>query len=700
MLWQKKIVFGLCIQLLFTGLIAHKTNGSDLIETEIESAWVTGESLMPSWGFYPNRESYGGAVSLGAFSAWQPNVNIKRQLTWVADFPVTAKYNFWIRKYGTYGSVETLIDENLVTGGRLCKRESKYIWVHQGVKKVSAGKHHIDLLVSRGMLDAVLFTRDETFNPAKDKLPRRVNVPTLRSPRKYRDDSYLKKRAGIHGYVVASTPFYCGFVNDVVPKEEEILDCLKLWGAANQYINGTFLIRAIEETGELKMFLSELIGPNDTKLDKDKIDIRVVGVHRRQITLFEAEHPAVLVPELLLRDDRTGMPPKGRQGGFGGGSCVTSIGSHESRRFWLTVHIPTNFSPGVYRGNLLVSVSGSAKRDYSLPVEVEILPIDLQEAEGYYSIFYPSQPDNPELNNYVKPSRYFAEIQDQIRHGLNSTSLYGRIATISFAKEAGMTKPPCIMRWPDKSVLKWIDEAQRSELNGLIFYGVDEPRSDSEIERCKKEVLRRNKLGIGMMAAINSRKAQLATRDIIDNPIYNLYVFSGKDNDAVMYARKKGFKPISYWKTSTTFPLSYRALTGLYNKACGYLGSMPWSYQDISDNSIYDPDKLIHKVSYPDEYGNPIPTLSWEAHRAGIDDTRYLEALDLAIAVGEKKLKIAGASKQLKVAIDEGKRVRSQYFESIKEKYFLYLCSLEPGNLENARRSFANALVSINAQLN
>ena len=141
-----------------------------------------------------------------------------------------------------------------------------------------------------------------------------------------------------------------------------------------------------------------------------------------------------------------------------------------------------------------------------------------------------------------------------------------------------------------------------------------------------------------MMTAINGRTAQQATKDWIDRPVYNLYVFGGPDNEAVRYALDKGFRPVSYWTTATTWPLWFRSLAGLYNRRCGYLGSAPWAYQDFPDQRLYDPDQVIHRVSYPDEFGQPIPTLCWEAHRAGIDDVRYLEALDRAIAAATQRV--------------------------------------------------------------
>jgi hypothetical protein len=64
----------------------------------------------------------------------------------------------------------------------------------------------------------------------------------------------------------------------------------------------------------------------------------------------------------------------------------------------------------------------------------------------------------------------------------------------------------------------------------LYYYGVDEPNQPAQIERCRKEAERRRAAGLHMMTAVNSTKAQEATRDWIDRPVYNIYVFGGPDS--------------------------------------------------------------------------------------------------------------------------------------------------------------------------
>jgi len=664
--------------------------------------WTTGAALMPTWGFYPNGSAYGGRKPLSKAAAWTAAGPQKpHRLTWVADFPTDETYHIWVRRYGGYGRAEVTVDEKPLIASKGGERGARYVWRYKGTAEVRAGAHHVDIVAS-GMFDAILFTVDGALDPATAELPKPVDEPKLRAMRTYRDDSDLRELAGANRFVIGTTKLHEQVLYDWLPARDQIVDSLTLWGAADQYINGTFLVRNLNAGDRratvLTASLTKIAGPGEVELGEEQIDLRVVHVRERKDCLFTPSRVKVLVPELLLRRSRT-RAPRGRQGGFGGGECSVHVGAHESRQFWLTVHVPAGSPPGDYRGEIRLTVQGDEKRSTPLPLSIEVLPIDLEPPEGYYSIYYPVQPIRPGRSNYLPPEPYLAALEDMARHGLNAVTLYGGFGTLKYAKQAGLTKAPCLMHWPDSTARSQVNAAKQMGFDDLYYYGVDEPRSAEQVERCRKEAERRLKLGLHMMTAINSRAAQEATRDFIDRPVYNLYVFGGDDNAAARYVREKGFRPISYWVTATSYPLWYRAMTGLYNRACGYLGSAPWAYTDYPDERIYAPDKMTHRVVYPDEDGLPIPTLAWEAHRAGIDDVRYLEALERTIAVAESRAEEKPLPALLADALAQAREVRRTHYESIKGRWFRYLCSIKPGDLERTRREMADAVLRLNGAM-
>ena len=273
---------------------------------------------------------------------------------------------------------------------------------------------------------------------------------------------------------------------------------------------------------ELRVSLAEVTGPRGMKLGPELIDVRVVHLRHRSMTLPATRRYAAQFPDLLLRDDRTALPPKGDQGGFGGGMCTAGIAAHRSRQFWVSIHVPTGAPSGLYHGTLTLSVGESPDRRRRLPVELEV---------------------------------------------------------------------------------------------------------------------------------------------------------------------------ISYWTTHTGFPLFYRALAGLYNTRCGYEGTAPWAYQDYPDVRLYT--EPAHAVAYPDERGQPIPTLRWESLRDGIDDVRYLQALDRALAAADARLVHPDAPEDLVTALARAREVRRACYESIDGQWFHYTGRLMPGDLEQVRRRLADATVAL-----
>jgi hypothetical protein len=475
---------------------------------------------------------------------------------------------------------------------------------------------------------------------------------------------------------------------DWLPKPEDLIERVSLWGGAGQYVSGTLAVRALRPFAGLRVELKQLEGPGGAKLGPDAIDLRVVHLRQRNLVMPATRSAVEEFPDLLLRDDRTTLPPKGRQGGYGGGECVAAIPAHQARQYWITVSVPPGAKPGVWKGRLRLSDEKSV-RHTELPVELEVMNLDLRPVEGYYSIYYPNQPVNKEQPTFVAPERFAAELADQVRHGLNSTTLYGGFETLPAAARAGMKRAPCLMSWPESNAREQVRRAKELGFDGLLYYGVDEPRTPEQVQRCLKESARRQKLGVPMMAAINSRDAQEALRDAVSHPVYNIKVFDSPGNEQVKYARSRGFQPVSYWAVSPAFPLYYRLMSGLYNTACGYLGSAPWAYQDFPDDRLYTTP--AHAMAYPDAAGLPIPTLRWEAFRDGIDDVRYLQALDRAIAAAEAKREPPPRDGKIARALEEARRVRKEHYESISGRWFQYTFRQLPGDLDRVRRALAEA---------
>jgi hypothetical protein len=679
-------------------IATSKTNEPLSFQAKGNIQWITASRLMPSWGFYPNGSGYGGTFPLDKHAAWTANSYEEHTLTWLAEISQDGDYDVWLRYYGGYGKYDVLIDEKNLDKKHKLPGRSSYIWGRIGSSYISKGLHYIDITVSHGILDAILLSSSENFNPSEDLLPKEQDRLEPLVFRSYRDNTDLKTAASKKKYVTAQAIPFQYYLYDFLPSKEDILQELKIFSSKNEYAVGTFLVHAFEHVNGLSVEISGLVKDNDKSITAEEIDVRVVHVRRREIGLFGAKRQA-LVPELLLKDDRNGFPPKGKQGGFRSNKCITNIAAGQTKQIWLEVLVNDDTAEGLYQGKISFKTDGLENEMSSLSLILEVLPISLNDIDGYYSLFHPVQPNRTERKNYVYPSRYLAELKDQVQHGLNFTTIYGKRENIQLAKLAGMNQNPCIMTWPDASAKQWIVKAQELGYSDLLFYCVDEPTSADDMVRLTNELNRRKRLGFKTLNAINNKKAQQATKDLIEYPVYNIYIFNLPDNHAVTYALKKGFKPISYWTTSTPFPLYYRALVGLYNSACGYVGCIPWSYQDMPENRLYDPDKSPNKMTYPDEFGYPIPTICYKALRAGLDDVRYLQSLDRSISNAEEELDKKYLP-ELKQALEYAQKIREKHFESIRTPWFEYLCDLRAGDLQGIRDDFRHSILLIEKAMN
>jgi hypothetical protein len=657
----------------------------------MKTLWVTGYSLMPAWGFFPNPDSYGSTKPLGPASAWTPSGGTHR-LTWVADVPETAQFDVWIRRYGGYGKVSVLVNEmplrNVATGQHV----PQYVWCFVGTMNLSIGQQHVDIDVTNCMIDAVLLTSDPSFEPNTSALPAAVPVPTLRALRRYRDDSALKDVAVPNaGYVVAQINPEVEVLYDDVPMVDEVVAKPKVWGSPRQTLTASFVVRMLDQGADFVTVAA--LDFNDCE-----VDIRVMLVRERTTVTFGEAPAKMLVADLLLRSDGQGLPIKGEQS-VNHAVCATSIPAHESRQFILTIRVPAGMAPGSFEGSLKFEVDDDRSRWTSLPVSVEILPIDLQAVAGRYGAYHLAQPINENQKNEVSYQRYQSELKDMAAHGLNCTTMYAGVQQILSVAHSGLDHSPCSMIWPGPEAAEEVAGAKQLGLEGLTYYGVDEPITPEQIARCVAEAERRQALGLTMMTAINNKDSWEYLKDLLYYPVLNLMVFDGKKNAAAEYANSKGFKPVSYWPTTSAFPMYYRAFAGLYNAACSFLGAVPWAYQDTTTDDIFDADTLHNALAYPDESGNPVPTLCWEFVRQGIDDVRYLQALDRSIVKADERMSQPHSPHGLSAAITHARKMRRIYFEAIGGRYFVYLCGLVPGQLDEGRRAMADATVALNVAL-
>lgn len=697
--------------------------------------WVSGRTLIAGMrGAYPHGGKLGETPSLfeGSVLVW--DTGRPRVLTWVKDFPTTATYYVWQRQYSGYGSLGVSIDEVSVTGGARQEAVSaaRYFWSEVGAQTITQGSHHVDMTIDgQAIVDAVLFTTDPTFVPYTtsppftdpEMLPPPDTNPVLRARRTYRDDSALNPLSDGRGFVVARLPALYGEpydvpLDDFVPTEDQIVSKIELWSAKNQYAGTTFAVRALDKVAPLMVTASALSGPGGRRLGSDKIDLKVVKVIPRTLTLYEDFSTQQLWPEFQLRDDRITLPmPQGQQGGFGGAKCASGLSAHESRQFWLTINVPPGTPAGLYTGTITFKPAGDPSRRLVLPLELDVRPISLDLVKGAYGMFYPHFPLTPDAadtppkdQRHVTFKRYRAELKDMVSHGLNSTTLYEGFGQLRYVYAAGMRGYPLHMGWPPADAKELVDEATQSMgFADYHFWTCDEPKpvapgilpGPGTIEWCKEQIQNYPDTYYHKMAgSLNRHDAVAALADLLDYPIFNLYLFSGPDYEYPTRSKSLGHLPSSYWSTATSDYLAFRAFAGLYNTRSGYLGIWPWAYNDFAARELtYDwaNSRYIHVVAYPDENDNPISTVRWEAFKDGVDDVRYLQELDWLVGEARTRLGQSPSLPLLQSALDDALIIRAREYESISGTWIHYLGALPADKLDVSRDALANAIMRLNA---
>jgi hypothetical protein len=363
---------------------------------------------------------------------------------------------------------------------------------------------------------------------------------------------------------------------------------------------------------------------------------------------------------------------------------TTRIPTGTARQFWVTVRVPEDAAPGTYSGDLMLSAGGATT---PVPLSLRVLPLKLPPDPFVHCIYfhgssiglgwYGERDMSPEA--WLQRAR--RQLADLRAHGLNAVETLSPVnittreggydfdltnlrQSFDLHMEAGLTRwvmaelsyslldgDQLHPRLGDKfyaaytALVQAVSEMNRGGPNlPLSHYGVDEPsRTDREaalkyygfadpIDVCRRwfEAIRAGG-GTSTSAVYHT---EIGGWDILgplcDLPIYSLGAIypSLKREDLVREtAANRTRQAWYYWQCWTENPIQNRLLAGLFLCKSGLNGVTPWDYMGYDGDPFNDfdgPGKDMC-IAYPSQEG-PIPTLSWEAFREGVDDCRYWEA--------------------------------------------------------------------------
>jgi hypothetical protein len=438
------------------------------------------------------------------------------------------------------------------------------------------------------------------------------------------------------------------------PKKSEIIEHFMIRVVRNEFEPITFSLYPLQNLGTVKISVTDLKSAKEI-ISKNKIRVACVEMVQETIGLPEGRFldlPTLIRPGNQVKVER--------------GKC---------QRFWLTIRIDDNVLPGVYKGRITISPQHGLET--SLPLEVTVLPISLEDIPGIdyfmmmtYEFTELTMPWRKEEKEKIYKSACNI-LKDYQEHGMTTLCLHSPFVLITkedgtpnlediftalrAAKEMGFKRriiwyighliqtskpkhPGSIMSF-DKGIhlsrLKYIVETvsqyvKEHDCPEVVFLPIDEPGDSYQDFQHKRQAITPV-----LLKVIKDSGAQnmLTSGDYKQfRPVD--YLCSGKMNkEDLDEAHKSGSV---YWlynndvTTKCLNPAYARYIYGYYTWMNNIDGMSSWTFQNTQNASSLPikadaPVRDIY-LAYPDPNG-PLATLKWEAIREGIDDHKLMYQL-------------------------------------------------------------------------
>lgn len=455
-------------------------------------------------------------------------------------------------------------------------------------------------------------------------------------------------------------PFEVSYLDVVmpatVPTAEQLQPELRIFAAPGEREPISFAVRALEDQEGMTASIGRLQGDAGA-LPQDAVHQGVVR------NLMRKMHPRT--------DDMLLLPA------FVEDMHPVDVPAGTSRWFWFTVRVPEDAGPGIYRATITVSARGA---EVTVPVELEVLPIELMLPEGVAWGMY----------DYVRtysddPGALEAKFRDQAAHGMTSVGLCG-----NHGAEMSMADGQVRMQWTGETDLErgmaayvaagftepvqWLmggDTARfagqfgdlhseeyvaayagvireilaKAEAEGwpeIIFQPVDEAfEHRPRFERMMVEMRILHDLGVpveadGMNGHPEGMEEALPLMDYLnfhDGPFLRRGVYDGPAWEQFRARMQELGKTIWFYNVEISGhrPENARFSQGFHLWINGAQGAYTWSYRSHVDDP-YGPNperRFVFMHRYPpmgDETGGP--SIGFESLREGIDDYRYLYTWD------------------------------------------------------------------------
>lgn len=531
------------------------------------------------------------------------------------------------------------------------------------------------------------------------------------------------------GYLVSNQHWMRPVVPGYFPARDEVTNRIGCRLSPGEYEPVTISLTGLRGFDDVSVTI-----PADLKTDEgqilraDQIEVGTVRTITRWLTNSSPLKPGQRYekrPLFIFPNEPVGLHP------------------NETRTWWLTIKARDDQQPGVYRGSLSIRAQGSP--DQTIALHVEVLPIRLSAPGITYGMFYRHSEQPPA---YKTEAMYLRSAMDLAAHGMNSASVYAQLERklpngqwvtdldhggadfyslsrqMAMLTQAGLARPghPLLLL-PSHNVSDGVRDlintlnyemtlpilAARRAREGwpeFLLYLFDEVGGKKD----QWEALDAEMRQFARAKQANPACAiRLATAAPGEKSHYYDVIIRGEPEPG-----KEMWTYNCSWNGSQ--PANDRFFAGLYTWDEELQGNWQWCYTenhelkqtpsgeiDLGKIGAYsDPWYVNYVLPAPDRN---IPTIGWEGRREGVDDYRYIQTLQEAIARADQSpdaarhVLAADARKFLEAVKSKSKapstNAMSTQFNSDRAYSVMMQPGLSPGDYDAIRRQAADWIIRI-----